>query len=341
MSEADQAQVYKVKQEDALLSPKNNVIKDASNAETDIRTYVLAISILLIGIAIAAAILLSQSFSDYFILKNANPAMIALAQQAGMSREGELVFLRANPQFANDTQMRSDCSTNAAANNKNGFIEQGCYIPNPHNHSTGRIYIRQMPANLYDQEIVTSSYEMLHSVYFANTGNNLVMAIESNYNQVHSAGLDAQVINFAKTEPGYRDLELFSLIGTEYNKPTTELDAFYLPYFTNRALTVNSYNRVTAIFQSEQAQLKQIQATITSDDSLANAAFADSIAWANAGNAYEDSYNYNIYKNYIAQENAAINQYNQLSQAYNTLVTEYNGTQPVNPIENITTQGSR
>lgn len=318
-------------------SQTNNTIEQSPSRKNR-KIYAVAGIIFALGLVIAGIIIYLPS-SNYFVLRNASPTMIALAQQAGMSKEGELVFLRANPQFATDSQMRSDCADNAAANNKNGFIEQGCYVPNPHNLSTGRIYIRQMPVNLYDQEIVTATYEMLHSVYFANTGSKLVMAIEVNYNQVHNPVLDAQVINFAKTEPGYRDLELFSLLGTEYSKLTPELEAFYAPYFSNRILTVDSYSRITDIFQNEQSQLKQLQATITSDDSSANQAYAASINWANAGNAYEDSYNYNIYKNYIAQENAAINQYNQLSQTYNTLVTEYNGSQPVNPIQNITTQG--
>ena len=218
-------------------------------------------------------------------------------------------------------------------------------MPNIHNHANGRIYIRQMPANLYDQEIVTATYEMLHSVYFSLSDNGqntfLVQAIEGSYNSLHNPALDAQVVNFANTEPGYRDLELFSLLGTEFNNVTPSLENFYTPYFANRQLTVDSYNRVTAIFQNDQTQLQQLRTTIASDDSLANKAYADSLAWAQQGNVYEDTYNYNIYKNYINQENAAINQYNQLSNAYNTLVTEYNGSQPINSLQNIQTQSSK
>lgn len=307
--------------------------------------YLLAGLILALGVIIAVFVVFLLPVSSYFVLKNADPAMVALAQQAGMSKNGELVFLRARPQFATDAQMRSYCANNAAANNKNGFIEQGCYVPNPRKHSSGHIYIRRMPANLYDQEIVTATYEMLHSVYFglssSSQSTSLVQAIESNYNTLHTPVLDAQVVNFAKTEPGYRDLELFSLLGTEYSQVSPGLDSFYRPYFTKRNLTVEAYSRVTSTFQNEQTQLKQLNSTITSDDGLANTAYADSLAWAKAGNAYEDTYNYNIYKNYIAQENAAINQYNQLSQEYNTLVTEYNGSQPVNSIQNVQTQSSK
>ncbi len=319
---------------DSTPAPGNTVQRNRKN-------YLIAILIFVCGLLLAGVIAFYQPVSNYFVLKNANPAMVMLAQQAGMSREGELVFLRSKPQFATDAQMRSDCADNAAANNKNGFIEQGCYVPNPHNHSRGHIYIRQMPANLYDQEIVTAAYEMLHSVYFSSYSSQFVMHIESNYNELHNAVLDEQVVNFAKTEPGYRDLELFSLLGTEYTNLSPGLDHYYAPYFADRNLTVSSYNQVTAIFKNEQSQLKQIQQTVAADDSLANKAYADSLAWAKAGNAYEDGYDYNIYKNYIAEENAAINHYNQLSQAYNTLVTEYNGTQPVTSLQSVTAQSSK
>src|SRR5487761_1105974 len=152
--------------------PKSPNEKLAVEPQKKNRHYVAALIILILSVVIAAIVIFYQPFSDQLVLKNASPAMVALAQQAGMSKQGELVFLRAEPQFATDTQMRSDCADNAAANNKNGFIEQGCYVPDAHNHSAGHIYIRQMPANLYDQEIVTATYEMLHSVYFSLSGSN-------------------------------------------------------------------------------------------------------------------------------------------------------------------------
>jgi hypothetical protein len=303
------------------------------------KKYLIAVIVFCLGLAISAFIIFFSPISNYLIIRNANPAMISLAQQAGMSREGELVFLRSKPQIVSDIQMEKDCAANAAANNRNGFIEQGCFVPSRYNNANGRIYIRKMPPNLYDQEIVTAAYEMLHSVYFniasTNKQTSLIQAIEANYNNINSHTLNTQVINFAKTEPNYRDLELFSLLGTEYSNLSKNLTNFYAPYFNDRLLTVDNYNNITSIFKNEQNQLSQIQTTITNDNNEANKAYADSLAWAKIGNSYEDAYNYNIYKNYIAQENSAINRYNQLNIEYNTLVTEYNGNQPVNSLKNV------
>lgn len=315
------------------------------NLQNNLRTYVIAALILIIGIVTAVFFLFYQPITNSLILKNANPAMIALAQQAGMSQQGELIFLKTKPQLASDSQLRQDCSNNITVNNNNGFVEQGCFVPSTHNHADGRIYIRQLPANLYDQEIVTAAYEMLHSVYFSLAGSNqnnaLVQAIEANYNNLNNPTLNDQVTNFANTEPGYRDLELFSLLGTEFNIISPSLSKFYAPYFTSRQLCVDSYNRVSAVFKNEQSEIQQLSTTIATDDSLANKAYVDSLAWAKIGNAYEDSYNYNIYTNYIQQENNAINQYNQLVSSYNALVTEFNGTQPINVKQNIQTQSAK
>ncbi len=309
------------------------------------KSYLLPSLVLSLAVVIAVFIVFYQPITNSLILKNANPQMIALAQQAGMSKEGEILFLRTKPQFATDAEMSIDCANNAAANNKNGFIEQGCYIPDVHNNAQGRIYIRQMPASLYDQEIVTAAYEMLHSVYFRVYGSsqatNFVQTIESNYNLINNKNLNQQVVNFANTEPGYRDLELFSLLGTEFSKLSPNLQKYYSPYFSNRQLTVNNYQQINSTFNNERSQLSQLHNTIVSDDSLANKAYADSLAWAQQGNAYEDAYNYNIYKNYINQENTTINQYNQLSNDYNKLVAEFNGSQPIRSLQSVQVQNSK
>lgn len=320
--------------------PNSAVAPRVTTKKTKRTTYGLAALILVAGLLSAAVIVLYQPVANYLVFKHANPAMKALAEQAGMSRQGELVFLRSDPQLATDAQMSTDCAGNAAANNKNGFIEQGCYVPNRHNSARGHIFIRQMPSNLYNEEIVTAAYEMLHSVYLSKNSSQLVQAIETNYATIHSASLNAQVVNFASTEPGYRDLELFSLLGTQYVSLSPALEAYYAPYFSNRTLTVENYTRVTTLFQNEQSQLTKLQAAVATEASAANQAYADSVAWAKAGNAAEDSYDYTIYKNYVAEENANINQYNLLSKAYNALVTEYDGTQPVAHINPVTTNSS-
>ncbi len=188
------------------------------------------------GIGLVLLIVIGLSLSgpigDEITIETANPAMVKLAQQSGMSRQGEVLFLKTKPQLVSDTQMESDCSANTAANNSDGFIEQGCYDP-----TSNRIYIRQMPTDLYDLEVSTAAYEMLHPVYISlynsGQGSALDKSIEANYQAINDSFLNSQVANFAKTEPGARDLELFSLLGTGYSNITQDLANYYQPYFSN------------------------------------------------------------------------------------------------------------
>jgi hypothetical protein len=283
---------------------------------------------------------LANPISDYLTIKGANPTMLKLAQDAGMSRTGELLFLRTNPQLVSDAQMSNVCSSNTAANNSNGFIEQGCYDP-----TANRIYLRQMPADLYSMEVSTAAYEMLHPVYIAlynsGQGSALNKAVEDNYQAINDSFLNSQVANFAKTEPGARDLELFSLLGTGYTNLSDGLTGYYQPYFSNIGKSVAANNEAYQLFQNDVSELTQLNSTLNTDQntinsvlSEANTAYADSVSWANAGNAYEDNRNYNIYsQDYstysqdIDDYNNTVDQYNQTLQDYDKLVTEYNGQQ--------------
>lgn len=285
-------------------------------------------------------IILSGPISDEYTILTANPAMVKLAQQSGMSRKGEVIFLKTKPQLVTDTQMESDCASNTAANNSDGFIEQGCYDP-----TSNRIYIRKMPSDLYELEVSTAAYEMLHpvyiSIYNSGQGSTLDKSIEANYQAINDSFLNSQVANFAKTEPGARDLELFSLLGTGYSNITQDLTNYYQPYFSNIGDSISANNQVTQLFQNDLSELTQLTNTLNTENNDINSvyneattAYNDSVSWANVGNSYEDNYNYNIYsqdyKAYsqdINDYNSTASQYNQVLQGYNDLVLQYNGQQ--------------
>jgi hypothetical protein len=202
-----------------------------------------------------------------------------------------------------------------------------------------------MPSDLYDLEVSTAAYEMLHpvyiSIYNSGQGSALDESIEANYQAINDSFLNSQVANFAKTEPGARDLELFSLLGTGYSNLTNGLANYYQPYFNNIGDSISANNQVTQLFQNDLSQLTQLTTTLNTDNndinstySDANTAYNDSVSWANVGNAYEDNYNYNIYSqdyNIYSQDitdyNDTVSQYNQILQSYNDLVSQYNGQQ--------------
>lgn len=285
--------------------------------------------LLLIGLAIGANYLLRIALDNY-TLSHADPAMVALADQAGMSRRGKLVFLRTHPELVNDSAMQAACAENTAANNSNGFIEQGCYVT-----STHRIYLRRMPENLHALEISTAAYEMLHPVYISLTRAHeatVNRAIDANYGRIKDTDLEAQVANFAKTEPGARDLELFSLLATGYRGLSEDLTHYYAPYFDNLSASIQANDQVKQLFKQSESQLAQVKSQIDYYDKLARDAYGTSVARAHAGDQAGDDYYYDLYRQYLGQENATIDQYNGVLASYNALVTEYNGSQPVSQL---------
>jgi len=301
-----------------------------------IRLLVLSLCLLLVGGLAVGGSYAARIIMDNYTLSHADPAMAALADEAGMSRAGKLVFLRAHPQLVSDSQMQAACSQNTAANNSNGFIEQGCYVTDTH-----RIFLRKMPDSLHKLEVSTAAYEMLHPVYISVSvlhKTAVDQAIETSYNRVKDADLEAQVANFAKTEPGARDLELFSLLATGYTGLSSDLAQYYAPYFDNLGASVAANNQVKQLFKQSESQLQTIKAQIDEYDRLARNAYSASVVRARAGDQAGDDYYYNQYRQYLDQENAAINQYNTVLGSYNALVTEYNGSQPVSQINQAQTQ---
>lgn len=309
--------------------------------------------VILFVCTIFGLILFWTPITNYWTIATADPDIVQLAKQANMSVQGEVKFLQMSPELVTDSQMMTVCASNTAANNANGFIEQGCYVPNSTDPTTGKIYIRKMPSDFQTMEATTAAYELLHPIYISliqSGSSTLDSVIESNFKTNEDTNLDTQVANFAKTESNYRDLELFSILGTEYPNISSDLKAYYSPYFNDDLFTVvnlnqHAFDKFTAI----ENNLTQLEATIKSYDdqanqaySLADTAYYNSTTWAAVGNSYENNRNYNIYIQYfnnykqeLVAENIAIDQYNQLLNRTNVLITEYEGTQPVNTTQNV------
>lgn len=277
----------------------------------------------LVTAGVIAFLALLNPIADQLTIWGADPAMVSLAKQANMTRQGELLFLQQSPKLVDDSQMVSDCGLSVG----NGFTEQGCYLPSSH-----QIYIRKMPQSFSSLEASTAAYEMLHVAYDnLNQGGQATafnQAIEANFAAINDQYLNQQVTMFAKAEPGARDDELFSLLATGYSNISPDLSAYVSPYISDTSAVIGYNSQAQQTFTNDENQLTQLKATISTDDKNAQTALYDANSWAYAGNQYEDDRNYNIYVADHNAENAAIDQYNQLLGEYNTLVTEYNGTQP-------------
>jgi hypothetical protein len=246
--------------------------------------------------------------NDYLTIRNADPVMVKLAQEAKMTRQGELLFLRTSPSYvSNETAMKQACPFTSA-----GWL--GCY-------RAGRIYLLKLPTDLHDLEVATADYEMLHVVY-ENLNGVANSSIESNW----SNASPAMVTNYtqeAAGEPSAGDEEKFSLSAV-YGGYDASLGAYYAPYISDLATIVADFAEVTTRQASDEAHLTALQSQINTEKTAVATALYDTSTWIGTGNQTQYNYNYNIYSEDINRANALIDQYNGVADSEKALIKEYN-----------------
>jgi hypothetical protein len=279
-------------------------------------------ALVIIAIIIIAGIFAYQPISDHFTLAGASPTMKSLAHEAGMSHKGELIFLRTDPQLVSSSELATDCNEN----NSGGMIEQGCFVVDG---SGKHIYLRKMASDLHAVEIVTAAHEMLHAAY-ANLGqsakNRVDKKLNKQYQSLNNKSLRARMAEYAKTEPGEKDNELHSILGTEFSPLSASLETYYSQYFTDRGKVVAANKSTDQKFQKFKNLISNKKSSISQDEAKAASLYQKSVAAARNGNQNRDNYYYSRYRQEVNLINKLIDKYNQLIRQYNALAAEYNGT---------------
>jgi hypothetical protein len=140
--------------------------------------------------------------------------------------------------------------------------ELGCYVSNDH------IYLLSItePA-LSNEMIVTAAYEMLHPVY-EHMSNDERTKIDAEIEAIAPSITDQTILDqiriYAQTEPGARDNELYSILGTEYPTISPILKASYAKYLGNRAQLVAYHKAFEQTYDGLATQITQLQSQIAS-----------------------------------------------------------------------------
>jgi hypothetical protein len=240
----------------------------------------------------------NQITSWWFLRSYSPPPQISqLATEAGMTTAGRNVFYRAGPQIVTErAQMVSDCGLT-----DNQVAELGCYTSNEH------IYLLSItePA-LSNEMIVTAAYEMLHPIYEqmpSGQRNTLNSEIEAAASTITDPNILDQIQIYAQTEPGSRDEELYSILGTEWPTISPALAANYAQYLGNRAQLVTYHQQFEQTYDGLGTQISSLAARITATK--------------------EEMARYQA-EGEIEQYNALVPSVNGDVALYNTEVTEYN-----------------
>lgn len=211
------------------------------------------------AICAAAALLLllnRQSVLDQINVWQYQPSseVAKLAERSGMSDRGKFYFYASKPSIDPAERFNQECDRK-----EEGTAILGCY--------NGRnIYIYDVTnAKLDGIKEVTAAHEMLHAVYVRlddGEKKKINALVEAEYKKLRSDSEFAERMAFyARTEPGERDNELHSVIGTEVAQVSPELEEHYKTYFSDRGKVVALHEQYAAVFD----ELKEKGAALSSE----------------------------------------------------------------------------
>ena len=225
-------------------------------------------------VLVAAGVLVFLGFGrlvDQYTVWNFRPApaVDSLMQSSQLTDEGRFIFLASKPVIEASTTFASSC-----ASNKEGSGILGCYLPRDR---TIHLFAVTEPRLLGLTDVV-AAHEMLHAVWDRlSTGERqqLVPLLEKEAAKLSgNAAFQTRLAYYAKNEPGERDNELHSIIGTEIASISPELEAHYAKWFRNRQTLVALQVKTDAVFTDLENRSTALSATLDTLRSAIDAEYA-------------------------------------------------------------------
>lgn len=196
----------------------------------------------------------------------------ALADSAHMNSTGRFYFYASTPQLDGTSKFNDSCKRQE----ENSAI-LGCY-------TNSKIFVY----DIKDQRLngvreVTAAHEMLHAVYArlpAGEKNKVNGLLDAEYRKLltsKDSSLKERMEYYARTEPGERNNELHSIIGTEVSNISHDLETYYEQYFNDRQAIVRLHDSYSSKFDELQdtsaalkAQLEALSSEINTMTSSYN-----------------------------------------------------------------------
>lgn len=180
----------------------------------------------------------------------------SFVERSGMNDMGKFYLYASQPSILDATAFNKECDRKE----ENTAI-LGCY--------NGRyIYIYNVPNKDIDGiREVTATHEMLHAAYDrmdATEKKKVNDLLEQEYVKLKdNTEFSERMAFYARTEPGERDNELHSVIGTEVATISPELEAHYAHYFSNRSKVVTLHLKYAAVFSDLQTRATSLSTQLT------------------------------------------------------------------------------
>ncbi|MBG6107666.1 hypothetical protein [Frigoribacterium sp. CG_9.8] len=184
-------------------------------------------------------------------------AVSRLIESSQLTDKGRFIFLASTPKIESSATFASSCSSN-----REGGGILGCYLTRDRSI---HLFAVTEPRLLGLTDVV-ATHEMLHAVWdrlSAAEQRQLVPLLEREATKLaDDPAFQARLTYYATNEPGERDNELHSIIGTEIASISPELEAHYAKWLGNRQSVVKLQVKTDAVFSALENRSADLSATM-------------------------------------------------------------------------------
>ena len=244
-----------------------------------------------------------QLIQDWMIVQRYSaPSEIAtIADKAELSDYGRFMFYASEPEISDAATFNTRCDRQEAAT-----AILGCY-------SSQRIFLYRITnKELEGIEEVTAAHEMLHAVWQRLSDGeryHLGELLEKAYEKVKTPELEERMAYYQRRQPGEMENELHSILGTEAENLSDELEQHYRKYFKDRHVITAFHSKYQAVFTALEKKADAIRQELEAEAPKINSAIT-------AHNAAVDALNQEIIRHnqrastVDRRNSAAVNAYN-------------------------------
>lgn len=214
------------------------------------------LSFVLIGVA-GWVFLNRQLVYDQLVVWQYKPsdAILSIVDRAQLTEKAKFSFYASQPSLSDRAEFNAHCESQEKQS-----VILGCYVRQ-------QIYVYNVTDSRLDGiREVTAAHEMLHAAYerLSQDEKTRVNAlIEAEMAKKHDKKLQERLALYAKTEPGERDNELHSILGTEAASLGPALEQYYSQYFIHRSVITGLAAKYEGVFKSLESQQNSLVAELT------------------------------------------------------------------------------
>lgn len=221
-----------------------------------------ALTLLVTGLIIAATawILINRQYvvdTLHNLQFTPSASIAAINNTVGFTEKGTFYFYTGAPELNSGTEFNNNCQRQEP---QSAIL--GCY-------SSGRIFIFDVEnSQLEGIEEVTAAHEMLHAVWERKSESEkqtIGALLDTAYTSVVTPALEKRMAYYDRTEPGERQNELHSILGTEFTTLNPELESYYDEYFKERNTIVSLHQNYQKVFDEITAQSDKLYQEINAE----------------------------------------------------------------------------